>query len=156
MGCLKYFGNISYSFFLRLYLFIHERHRREAETQAEEKQAPCREPDAGLYPRTPESWPEQKADAQPLNHPGAPRDISNSLQESTISLHRPVSRHWLKIFWLSNDKCKSCAVLCLCQVSFMLHMAQTSKRSESWTSRPSATCLLINNCTQVVYVCGSI
>ena len=31
-----------------------------------EKQAPCREPDVGLDPRTPGSRPEPKADAQPL------------------------------------------------------------------------------------------
>ena len=37
-----------------------------------EKQAPCREPDAGLDPRIPRSRPEPKADAQPLSHPGVP------------------------------------------------------------------------------------
>ena len=26
----------------------------------------------GLHPGTPGSWPEPKADAQPLSHPGAP------------------------------------------------------------------------------------
>ena len=36
-----------------------------------EKQTPCRELDAGLDPRTPESYPEPKTDAQPLSHPGA-------------------------------------------------------------------------------------
>ena len=35
-----------------------------------EKQAPCREPDAGLNPGTPGSRPEPKTDAQPLSHPG--------------------------------------------------------------------------------------
>ena len=37
-----------------------------------EKQAPCREPDAGLDPRTPGSCPEPKADAQLLSHPSVP------------------------------------------------------------------------------------
>ena len=37
-----------------------------------EKQAPCREPDVGLDPRTLGSQPEPKADGQPLSHPGAP------------------------------------------------------------------------------------
>ena len=63
-------------FFLRFYLFIHERHReRKRERQRHrqrEKQAPCREPDVGLDPRTPRSCPEPKADAQPLSHPGVP------------------------------------------------------------------------------------
>ena len=39
--------------------------QREAETQAEG------EADAGFDPRTPGSGPEQKADTQPLSHPGA-------------------------------------------------------------------------------------
>ena len=43
-----------------------QRHRQR------EKQAPCREPDAGLDPRSqiPGSHPEPKADTQPLSHPG--------------------------------------------------------------------------------------
>ena len=45
-------------------MFIHERHRE----RQREKQAPCREPDAGLHPRMPGSQPEPKTDAQPLNH----------------------------------------------------------------------------------------
>ena len=47
---------------------------REAETPLREKQAPCREPNAGLNPRTLESRPELKADAQPLSYPGIPRN----------------------------------------------------------------------------------
>ena len=43
-----------------------QRHRQR------EKQAPCRKPDVGLDPGTPRSWPELKADAQPLSPPGAP------------------------------------------------------------------------------------
>ena len=48
------------------YLFIHGRHReREAERHRQrEKQAPCRKPDVGLDPGTPEWCPEPKADAQ--------------------------------------------------------------------------------------------
>ena len=57
-------------FYFFLFFFIHEA-QREAETQRE-MWAPCREPDAGLDPRTPESRPEPKADTQPLSHPGAP------------------------------------------------------------------------------------
>ena len=45
---------------------------REAETQAREKQAPCRDPDVGLDPGTPGSHPEPKADPQTLSHPGVP------------------------------------------------------------------------------------
>ena len=61
-------------FFLRFYLFIHERDtQRERERQRHrqrEKQAPRREPDVGFDPRTSGSRPGQKADAQPLSLPG--------------------------------------------------------------------------------------
>ena len=43
-----------------------QRHRQR------EKQAPCRDPDVGLDPRTPGSCPELKADAQPLSYSGVP------------------------------------------------------------------------------------
>ena len=45
---------------------------REAETQVEGEQAPCREPDVRLDPGIPGSRPELKADAQPLGHLGIP------------------------------------------------------------------------------------
>ena len=43
-----------------IYSFMRDT-EREAETWAEEKQAPCREPDVGLDPWTPGSRPEPKA-----------------------------------------------------------------------------------------------
>ena len=46
--------------------------QREAETQVREKQAPLREPDVGLYPKTLGSCPGPKAGAKPLSHPGIP------------------------------------------------------------------------------------
>ena len=60
-------------FFLRFYLFIHERHReRERQRHRQrEKQAPCREPNMGFDPGTPGSCPELKAGAKPLSHPGS-------------------------------------------------------------------------------------
>ena len=44
-----------------------QRHRQR------EKQDPCREPDAGLDPKTPGSLPEPKADARPPSYPGVPK-----------------------------------------------------------------------------------
>ena len=46
-------------FFLRFYLFIHERQRDRARQRhrEREKQAPCREPYMGLNPRSPGSCP---------------------------------------------------------------------------------------------------
>ena len=49
---------------------------RMAETQAREKQAPCRDPDVGLDPGTLGSWLEPKADPQPPSHPDVPVDRS--------------------------------------------------------------------------------
>ena len=43
------------------------------------KQAPCREPDVGLDPGTPESGPGPKADAQPLSYPVIPDSMNFSL-----------------------------------------------------------------------------
>ena len=43
-----------------------QRHRQR------EKQAPCREPDVGLDPRTPGSHPVPKAGTKPLSHQGFP------------------------------------------------------------------------------------
>ena len=49
------------------------------------KQAPHREPDAGLNPKTPGSLLEPKADAQPLRHPGVPHFlIPNSLPWASL------------------------------------------------------------------------
>ena len=57
-------------FFLRFYLLMRNTQRQKHRER--EKQAPWKEPDVGLNPRTPGSCPEPNVDAQPLNHPGAP------------------------------------------------------------------------------------
>ena len=44
-----------------------------------EKQAPCREPDVRLDPRTPGSQLQPKAYTQPLSHPGSPKDALKTL-----------------------------------------------------------------------------
>ena len=61
-------------FFLKI-LFICSWERETDRHRQREKQASCGEPDARLYPRTLESQPELKADAQPLSHPGASRTV---------------------------------------------------------------------------------
>ena len=55
-----FYHNQIYIFKDFIYLFMRQ---REAEIQAEGKQAPCREPDAGLHLGTLGSRPEPKADA---------------------------------------------------------------------------------------------
>ena len=55
-----------------IYLFTRDTERERQRHRQREKQAPCREPDVGLNPRSPGSCPGLKADAQPLSHPGIP------------------------------------------------------------------------------------
>ena len=55
-----------------IYLFMRDTEKEKQREREREKQAPCREPDAGLNPRTQGSQPELKADTQPLSHPGVP------------------------------------------------------------------------------------
>ena len=49
-----------------------EREREGQRHRQREKQAPCRDPDVGLNPRTPGSRPGLKAGAKALSHPGIP------------------------------------------------------------------------------------
>ena len=51
---------------------MRDTHRERQKHRQREKQAPCREPDAGLDPGTPGSRPRPKAGAKPLSHPGIP------------------------------------------------------------------------------------
>ena len=55
-----------------MYLFMRDTHRKRQRHRQREKQAPCGNPGAGLYPGTPGSCPELKAGAQPLSHPRIP------------------------------------------------------------------------------------
>ena len=58
-----------------MYLFMRDRERERQRHRQREKQAPCREPDAVLDPRPPESRPEPRSDAQQLSHPGCPSQV---------------------------------------------------------------------------------
>ena len=49
-----------------------ERERERERDRRREKQAPCKEPNVGLDPRTPGSRPGPKAGAKPLRHQGCP------------------------------------------------------------------------------------
>ena len=51
---------------------LRERERERQRHRQREKQAPCREPDVGLDPRTPGSHPGLKAGTKLLGHPGIP------------------------------------------------------------------------------------
>ena len=51
---------------------MRDTHRERQRHRQREKQAPCRKPDVGLDPRTPESWPGPKAGTKPLSHSGIP------------------------------------------------------------------------------------
>ena len=81
-------------FFKRFYSPIHKRHTERQRHRQREKQAPCRELDVGLDPRTPGSHPEPKADAQLLSHPGAPiRSLFKTKQNKN-----PMAKHTLQFF----------------------------------------------------------
>ena len=57
-----------------------QRHRQR------EKQAPCREPDVGLDPRTPGSCLGPEAGAKPLSHPGIHLHLSlNQIWEEEVT-----------------------------------------------------------------------
>ena len=73
-----------FSFFKIFYLFTHDRHRERQRHRQREKQAPCREPDVGLDPRTPGLRPEPKAEAQPLSLLGVPTSLSQSLEQTGL------------------------------------------------------------------------
>ena len=55
-----------------MYLLMRDTYRERQRHRQREKQALCREPDAGLNPETPGSGPGPKAGAKPLSHPGIP------------------------------------------------------------------------------------
>ena len=79
------------------------RHRERQRHRQREKQAPCREPDAELNPRTLGSRPEPKADAQPLSHLGIPEVSSYDVQSVNFlgCARRPSGprskRSWTKV-----------------------------------------------------------
>ena len=54
---------------------MRDRERERGRDTDREKQAPCREPDAGLNPGTPGSCPGPKAGAKPLSHLGIPESM---------------------------------------------------------------------------------
>ena len=88
---------------------------RERERHGQrEKQAPCREPNAELDPRTPGSHPEPKADAQPLSHPGVPicsillwqpKQVNVIFTDDLISLCSP-ALIWLRPFSFPYHLCR--------------------------------------------------
>ena len=67
------FSNNKPLFFLKvLFIYSWETHRERGRHRQREKQAPHREPDVGLDPRSPGSCRGPKAGAKPLSHPGIP------------------------------------------------------------------------------------
>ena len=60
-------------------LFICERQRKRQRRRQREKQAPSRELEVGLDPRTPGLQLEPKVDAQPVSHPSAPLSLFSAV-----------------------------------------------------------------------------
>ena len=91
---------IAQKFELFFFLFVKILFIYSLETQRyrqREKQALYKKPDAGLYPRTPGSGPEPKADPQPLRHPGAPVILNVSALLGWHFLSEPSYTHPIKI-----------------------------------------------------------
>ena len=67
-------------FFKILFIYLRESERAQAggpaEGEGEAGSPPSREPDVGLDPRTPRSPPQVKADAQPIEPPRHPWEMS--------------------------------------------------------------------------------
>ena len=63
-----------------------ERERERQRHRQREKQAPCREPDMGLDPRTPGSHPGPKAGSKPLSHPGIPLHAKHLMRIISFNL----------------------------------------------------------------------
>ena len=68
-----YYARKEFLFLWILFIYSWDTQREGQRHRQREKQAPHREPDVGLDPRNPGSWPELKADTQPLSHPGVLR-----------------------------------------------------------------------------------
>ena len=65
-------------FLVKIYLFMRDTVWERQRHRQRERQAPCREPDAGTQSQNSASCPEPKADTQPLSHPGISVDFSIS------------------------------------------------------------------------------
>ena len=63
-----------------LFIYSGETQRERQRHRQREKQAPCREPNVRLDPRTLGSQPGPKADTQPLSHLGVPSWILKDLE----------------------------------------------------------------------------
>ena len=58
--------------FFKDFIYLFMRNREGQRHKQREKQAPCREPNVALDPRTPESRPEPKADGSTTEPPSCP------------------------------------------------------------------------------------
>ena len=93
---MNFFANLNaFSFYDRHTVREREREReRERQRHRQrEKQAPCREPDMGLDPRSPGSHHGLKAGAKPLSPPGCPRG----------SFYRELSNYDKKLYKYKNN-----------------------------------------------------
>ena len=95
-----------------------ERERECQRHRQREKQAPCREPDVGLDPRTPGSHSGPKAGAKLLSHPGVPQQGSFKIYLVIFSGHGVVLCLHLLCLWFF--------VLFYC-IYFVVHMLSYGK-----------------------------
>ena len=115
---LSHPGSHQHFFFFKiLFIYSWETQRERERHRQWEKQASYGDPNAGLNPRTPGSWLEPKADAQPVSHPGAPQHdfkLVASQQPKWI----PALAHWEAV-WVwelqPHSQGHGKAVSCMCR-----------------------------------------
>ena len=97
-------GNIKtwqWLFFKKDFIYLseteRERQRHRHRHRQREKQAPCREPNARLDPRTPGSWLEDLSQRQTLNHWATQALHGVLFKESTQARGTVVAGTWAKI-----------------------------------------------------------
>ena len=109
----------------RFCLFIHKRQKERGRDRQREKQASCRQPDMGLDPGSPGSYPGPKADAQLLSSPGVPAQsifedggevclvLCKNGHNSPSLLICPLHCNWVTLLnkrWSPSPPCLNCAL----------------------------------------------
>ena len=92
---------LPHPFLKMLFIYSWETHTHTERHRQREKQASPGEPYVGLHHRTPGPWPEPKADAQPLSHPGTLFEVTLPFSLNSLQRHFTLS-------FLAQDLTQDC------------------------------------------------